>query len=126
VNGLATGQRTDRAGVELAQQHATMQALMSAGVDPVIARAAAINPDYLKAIMAVRHRTGSTARASPGGTPSAGANAAEPPRGLPSNLSPSVAPPTQPLPRMATPTEAARLPSGTHFLDPQGVERVVP
>jgi hypothetical protein len=32
----------------------------------------------------------------------------------------------QPLVRMATPTEAARLPSGTHFVDPEGVERVVP
>ena len=41
VNGLATGQRTDRAGAELALQQATMQALMRTGVDPVIARAAA-------------------------------------------------------------------------------------
>jgi hypothetical protein len=32
----------------------------------------------------------------------------------------------QPLVRVATPTEAGRLPSGTHFIDPHNVERVVP
>jgi len=51
INGLATGQRTDRAGIEFANQQATMLALMNAGVDAVTARAAATNPDYLKALM---------------------------------------------------------------------------
>src|SRR5262245_28498514 len=40
VNGLATGQRTDRAGIELAQQNATMRALMNVGLDAETARAA--------------------------------------------------------------------------------------
>ena len=141
VNGLATGQRTDRAGVELAQQQATMQALMNSGVDPAVARAAVTNPDYFKAIMAARYRAGPTAQrasvvprvganafagAQPGAMQPTGPNAAEPPHGSPSNVSPRVAPLAQPLSRVATPTEAARLPSGTHFVDPQGVERVVP
>jgi hypothetical protein len=47
----------------------------------------------------------------------------------PARPAPKVAranPQGQPLVRMATPTEAGRLPSGTHFVDPEGVERVVP
>ncbi len=54
VNGLATGQRTDRAGIALAQQQATMRALMNAGLDAVTARAAAIDPNYFKAVMMAR------------------------------------------------------------------------
>jgi hypothetical protein len=54
VNGLATGQRTDRAGIALAQQQATMRALMNAGVDAVTARAAAIDPNSFKAVMMAR------------------------------------------------------------------------
>src|SRR5215471_7804703 len=38
VNGLATGQRTDHAGLALAKQHATMRALMNAGLDSDTAR----------------------------------------------------------------------------------------
>jgi hypothetical protein len=55
VNGLATGQRTDRAGVELGKQHATMRALMNAGLDLDTARAAAINPEFLKALVVARY-----------------------------------------------------------------------
>jgi hypothetical protein len=139
LNGVATGQRTDHAGLPLAQQ-ATMQALMNSGVHPVIARAAAINPDYLKAIVAAHYSGASTAQqpaaaqpaaadrfagTQPGRMPSAGANAAMPP----GRQAPKIAQASQqgqPLVRVATPTEAGRLPSGTHFLDPQGVERVVP
>jgi hypothetical protein len=54
VNGLATGQRTDRAGIALAQQQATVRALMNAGIDADTAHAAAINPEYLKALMMSR------------------------------------------------------------------------
>jgi hypothetical protein len=140
VNGLATGQRTDHAGLELAQQQVTMRALMNAGVDAVTAHAAAINPDYLKALVTARYGAAPTARlpptapragtnriagTQPGRMTSAGANATTPP-GQPG---PTVAPSnrqSRPLSRVATPTEAARLPSGTHFLDPRGVERVVP
>src|SRR5262249_38971609 len=49
VNGLATGQRTDHAGLEAAQQHATRAALMNAGLDANRARGAALNRDSLKA-----------------------------------------------------------------------------
>jgi hypothetical protein len=55
VNGLATGQRTDHAGIELAKQHATMSALMNAGLDLNTARAAATNPDFLKALVVARY-----------------------------------------------------------------------
>jgi hypothetical protein len=65
VNGLATGQRTDRAGIELAKQHATMTALMNAGLDSKTARAAAMNPEYLRALVVahygVRSRRGQAA-----------------------------------------------------------------
>ncbi len=139
VNGLATGQRTDRAGLDLAQQQATMQALVNSGVDPIVAHAAAINPDYLKAIVAARYGTAPTAQV-PSTAPRTGANriagnqpASRTPAGI-TAMSPARPGPTlpsgnqqsRPLPRVATPTEASRLPRGTHFLDPQGVERVVP
>lgn len=55
VNGLATGQRTDRAGLELAKQQATMSALINAGLDFETARAAAVNPDFLKALVVQRY-----------------------------------------------------------------------
>jgi hypothetical protein len=140
VSGIATGQRTDRAGLPLAQSQATMQALMNSGIDPVIARIAAVNPDYLKAIVAA-HYGGGTPSAQQGATaagsadrfagsqrgrmPSAGANAAMAP-GRPAANVAQANPQSQPLVRVATPTEAGRLPSGTRFLDPHGVERVVP
>ena len=139
VNGLATGQRTDRAGAELAQQQATMQALTNAGVDPAVARAAATNPDYLKALVATRYGARSATQpaaavARAGADPSAGAQArrpqqiggsATPPPRQPTNVASRVDP-ARPLLRVATPTEAGRLPRGTRFLDPQNVERVVP
>jgi hypothetical protein len=102
-----------------------------------MARAAAINPEVLKAIMAARRSGTPTARSAvtaprgaadrfagmqPGRMLPADANAATPP-------APNIAPSNQqgqPLVRVATPTEAARLPSGTHFIDPAGKERVVP
>ena len=62
VNGLATGQRTDRAGVELGKQHATMRALMNAGLDVDTARAAAINPEFLKALVVARYGVSADAR----------------------------------------------------------------
>jgi hypothetical protein len=65
VNGLATGERTDRAGLELAMQHATMSALMNAGLDLRTARAAAIHPEFLRALV-VKHYG---ARRGPAGTP---------------------------------------------------------
>jgi hypothetical protein len=37
-----------------------------------------------------------------------------------------VSPAQQQLPRIATPADAAKLPRGTHFLDPNGIERIVP
>jgi hypothetical protein len=37
-----------------------------------------------------------------------------------------VSPAQQQLPKVATPADAARLPRGTHFLDPNGIERIVP
>jgi len=133
VTGLATGRRTDRAGLALAQQQGMMQALINMGVDPDLARAAAINPNVLRTIVAARRGGTPTAQPAaaapdrfagtqPGRMPSAGANPATPP-------APKVAqaaPQGQPLVRMATPTEAARLPSGTRFIDPTGKERVVP
>ena len=137
MNGLATGQRTDRAGLALAQQQGMMQALMNMGVAPDMARAAAINPDVLRTIVAARRGGTPTAQPAvtapraaadrfagtqPGRMPPAGANAATPP-------APKVAQATrqgQPLLRVASPTEARRLPSGTHFIDPTGKERVVP
>jgi hypothetical protein len=54
MNGLVTGQRTDAAGVALARQEATTRALMNAGYDATTARAAAINPDLLKALIMAR------------------------------------------------------------------------
>lgn len=50
VSGLSTGQRTDRMGQALQQQHATMQALTQAGIPPAVAQAAALNPEILKII----------------------------------------------------------------------------
>jgi len=140
LTGATTGQRTDPAGLALAQQHATMQALMRAGIDPVIARAAAANPDYLKALVAARYRAGPApqpappvARAGADGSAAAqppppqqiGGNATQPPLHPTPNAA-SRADSPRPLLRVATPTEAGRLPSGTHFIDPRGVERVVP
>jgi hypothetical protein len=55
ANGLATGQRTDGTGLELAKQRATMQALLNAGLDANTARAAAMNPEFLKALVVARY-----------------------------------------------------------------------
>jgi hypothetical protein len=71
VNGLATGQRTDHAGIELAKQHATMSALMNAGLDLNTARAAAMNPDYLKALV-VAHYGARPRRGAAAASPRAG------------------------------------------------------
>jgi hypothetical protein len=46
--------------------------------------------------------------------------------GLTPNPRQGAAPKTGDLPRVKTPAEAARLPKGTRFIDPNGVERVVP
>jgi hypothetical protein len=50
VSGLATGQRTDAAGVTQAQQAALRQALAAAGVPDALASAAALSPEVLKTI----------------------------------------------------------------------------
>jgi hypothetical protein len=50
VSGLATGQRSDPAAMLQAQQSAELQALVGAGVPPVLARAATLNPALLRAI----------------------------------------------------------------------------
>jgi hypothetical protein len=54
INGLATGQRTDRTGLILQQQQATMRALVQAGIDPAVAQAAALHPDILRAFAPAR------------------------------------------------------------------------
>jgi hypothetical protein len=92
VNGLATGQRTDRAGVALAQQQATMSALMNAGLDLKTARAAAINPDYLKALVMARL----TAKPAPQQAGAAPRQAQQPARYVPRLANPA-APGTLPL-----------------------------
>ena len=84
VNGLATGQRTDAAGAALARQQATMRALTSAGYDPVIARAAAMNPDVLKAIVAARYGASPASRSS---APPQSAGASDVAPGQPSRTS---------------------------------------
>ena len=55
LSGLATGERTDRAGIELAQQQAIVNALMNAGLDLPTARAAAIHPEYLRALIVAHY-----------------------------------------------------------------------
>jgi hypothetical protein len=57
VRGLATGERTDAAGVRRANQMATFNALVGAGVAPQFAQVAALNPDILKTIVAAHFRT---------------------------------------------------------------------
>jgi hypothetical protein len=52
VRGLATGERTDPAGIRQANQRATFNALVGAGVAPQFAQVAALNPDILKTVVA--------------------------------------------------------------------------
>ena len=52
VRGLATGERTDPAGIRQANQTATFNALVGAGVAPQFAQVAALNPDILKTVVA--------------------------------------------------------------------------
>jgi hypothetical protein len=52
VRGLATGERTDPAGIRQANQMATFNALVGAGVAPQFAQVAALNPDILKTVVA--------------------------------------------------------------------------
>jgi hypothetical protein len=52
VRGLATGERTDPAGIRQANQRATFDALVGAGVAPQFAHVAALNPDILKTVVA--------------------------------------------------------------------------
>jgi hypothetical protein len=140
VNGLATGQRTDRAGIALARQQGMTQALMNMGVNADMARLAAINPDVLRALVAARYGSGSatqptapvprtgadrSAPALPSRPQPIGVSAGQPPQSPAPNAGSRVDS-TRPLLRVATPTEAARLPSGTHFVDSLGKERVVP
>jgi hypothetical protein len=86
VNGLAAGQRTDHVGLALAQQQGIIRALMNRGVDADMARAAAVSPDVLRALIAsgygmsaapqrttgaARAGTDGFARAQPGRNPAA-------------------------------------------------------
>jgi hypothetical protein len=74
VRGLATGERTDPAGIRQANQSATFDALVSAGVAPQFARVAALNPDVLRTVVAAHfnalspRKTG-TPGVAPGGSP---------------------------------------------------------
>jgi hypothetical protein len=52
VRGLATGERTDPVGIRQANQRATFNALVGAGVAPQFAQVAALNPDILKTVVA--------------------------------------------------------------------------
>jgi hypothetical protein len=52
MRGLATGERTDAAGIRQANQRATFNALVGAGVAPQFAQVAALNPDILKTVIA--------------------------------------------------------------------------
>jgi hypothetical protein len=75
LNGLTTGERTDHAGIELAKQNATMSALMNASLDLPTARAAAINPEFLRALV-VKHYGGWRGHA--GTPPRTGTDAGDP------------------------------------------------
>jgi hypothetical protein len=97
VNGLATGERTDRAGIELAMQHATMSALMNAGLDLRTARAAAIHPEFLRALV-VKHYGGRRGQA--GTPPRTGTDAADGKEAVPAgdiggNVAPQAIPATE-------------------------------
>src|SRR5712671_2029420 len=52
VRGLATGERTDPAGIRQANQTATFNALVGAGIAPQFAQVAALNPEILKTVVA--------------------------------------------------------------------------
>jgi hypothetical protein len=52
VRGLATGERTDPAGVRQVNQRETFNALVGAGVAPQFAQVAALNPEILKTVVA--------------------------------------------------------------------------
>jgi hypothetical protein len=56
VRGLATGERTDPAGIRQANQTATFNALVGAGVAPQFAQVAALNPDILKTVVAAHFK----------------------------------------------------------------------
>jgi|SRR5579883_846986 len=77
VSGLATGQRTDPAALLQAQQSAQMQALVLAGVPPMLAHAATLNPALMRAI-APQLRRPVTTTAQPGSPPAAAAPTAAP------------------------------------------------
>jgi len=75
VRGLATGERTDPAGIRQANQTATFNALVSAGVAPQFAQVAALNPEILRSVVAAHfnalspQKTG-TPGVAPAGSPS--------------------------------------------------------
>ena len=50
IAGATTGQRTDPVGLMQAQQAATVRALMSVGITPDVAQAAAQHPDFMRLI----------------------------------------------------------------------------
>jgi hypothetical protein len=73
VRGFATGERTDPAGIRQANQRATFDALMGAGVAPQFAQVAALNPDILKTIVAAHFNALPLQKAgTPGVAPGAG------------------------------------------------------
>jgi hypothetical protein len=73
VRGLATGERTDPAGIRQANQSSTFNALVGAGVAPQYARVAALNPEILKTIVAAHFNALSPQKSdAPGVAPGAG------------------------------------------------------
>ncbi len=62
VRGLATGQRTDAAGVQQVNQMATFKALVGAGISPQVAQVAALNPEILRTVVAAHFNTPSAPR----------------------------------------------------------------
>jgi hypothetical protein len=74
VRGLATGERTDPAGIRQANQTATFNALVSAGVAPQFAQVAALNPEILKTVVAAHFNALSPQKTgTPGVAPGASA-----------------------------------------------------
>jgi hypothetical protein len=74
VRGLATGERTDPAGIRQANQTATFNALVGAGVAPQFAQVAALNPEILKTVVAAHFNALSPQKTgTPGVAPGASA-----------------------------------------------------
>jgi hypothetical protein len=81
VRGLATGERTDPAGIRQANQMATFNALVGAGVAPQFAQVAALNPEILKTVVAAHFNALSPQKTgTPGVAPGASASGSAAPQ----------------------------------------------